>query len=84
MGNKRTQLNMKTNSLPLVAFLAVIAAFAVLPVSAVAASIALSITGMISVLSADYGRGTKPVGIPAPAVPCNVSRLELTGYRAAA
>ncbi|HXQ81620.1 MAG TPA: hypothetical protein VN775_09925 [Opitutaceae bacterium] len=60
---------MKTNSLPLIAFLAVIAAFALLPVSAVAASIALSVTGVLSVAAADYGRNMEPIRAESRAVP---------------
>jgi hypothetical protein len=75
---------MKTNTLPLVAFLAAIAAYAFLPMSAVAAFVALSVTGMISILAVDYGRGAEPAGIPAPAVPCDRPSLALTGCKSAA
>ena len=84
MGSNRIQLNMKTNTLPLIAFLAAIAAFAFLPMSAVGATIAFSVTGMISVFSADYGRGVEPAGAPAPAVSCDHSHMALTEYKAAA
>jgi hypothetical protein len=56
-----TKLNMKTNVLPLIAFAAAIAAFVILPVSAVAASIAVSVTGIASILVADYGRDIEPL-----------------------
>jgi len=75
---------MKTNILPVIAFLAVIAAFVLLPVSAVAASIGLSVTGMISVVAADYSRGMEPIRAQAPAVPFDVSRQAPTEYRVAA
>lgn len=52
---------MKTNVLPLIAFAAAIAAFVILPVSAVAASIAVSVTGIVSILVGDYGRNIEPL-----------------------
>jgi len=75
---------MKTNVLPIIAFLAAIAAFIFLPVGAVAASIALSVTGMISVIAADYGRPVGPLVAPAPVVRVNLSRPALNEYRVAA
>ena len=50
---------MKTITLPVITFLAAIAAFVILPVSAPAAAIAFTVTGVLSILVADYGR---PVG----------------------
>ena len=64
---------MKTQALPLIAFLAAIAAFVLLPISAVAASIALSVTGTISVLAADYGRTLEPLRPAAPVAPFPVA-----------
>jgi len=75
---------MKTNSLPVIAFLAAIAAFVLLPVSAVAASIALSVTGMIAVFAADYGRTVEPLRIPAPVVPFRAPRAGVAECCAAA
>jgi hypothetical protein len=75
---------MKTNILPVIAFLAALAAFFLLPVSAVAASIALSVTGMVSVIAADYGRPAGALRAPAAVVPANLSRVALTGCRVAA
>jgi hypothetical protein len=75
---------MKTRILPIFAYLAIIAAFALLPVSAVAASVALSVTGMVSILAADYGRGMEPLRVPAPVVPFRPSRLASAEYRVAA
>jgi hypothetical protein len=60
---------MKTNALPIISFLAVIAAFVFLPVSAVAASIAVSVTGMVSVLAGDYGRSIEPVRAESQPIP---------------
>jgi hypothetical protein len=75
---------MKTNLLPVIALLAAIAAFALLPVSAAAASIAVSVTGLASLLTADYGRNLEPVRAPAPIVPFGMSRPSLADCRAAA
>jgi len=75
---------MKIHTLAPVAFLAAIAAFILLPVSAVAASIALSVTGMISVIAADYGRGAKPLAVPAAIVPMELSQMASAESRAAA
>ncbi|HXQ81618.1 MAG TPA: hypothetical protein VN775_09915 [Opitutaceae bacterium] len=75
---------MNTRTLPVISFLAVIAAFVVLPVSAVAACIGLSVTGMISVLAADYGRGVEPLSVQEPVAPFAPSRLAHTEYRVAA
>jgi len=60
---------MKTNIIPVVSFLAVIAAFIFLPVSAVAASIAVSVTGIASVLAADYGRTVEPLRAESRVIP---------------
>jgi hypothetical protein len=59
---------MKTSILPSIAFLAAMAAFVFLPVSAVAASIALSVVGILSILAADYGRDLEPVRAPAQVI----------------
>lgn len=75
---------MKTKTLPVIAFLAAIAAFALLPVSAVAASIAVSFTGLASLLAADYGRNIEPLSVRAPIVPFGLSRHALAEYRTAA
>jgi hypothetical protein len=57
---------MKTNILPLIAFLAAIAAVALVPVSAAAACGAFTVTGLLATLVADYGRnrGTRPTMAP--------------------
>jgi hypothetical protein len=47
---------MKSITLPIVTFLAAIAAFVLLPMSAPAAAIAFTVTGILSILVADYGR----------------------------
>jgi hypothetical protein len=60
---------MKTSTLPLKAFLAVLVAIIFLPVGATAAAIAFTATGMLSILAADYGRSLEPVRVPAEIVP---------------
>ncbi len=75
---------MKTKILPVIAFLTAIAAFALLPVSAAAASIAVSVTGLASLLAADYGRNIEPLDVRAPVVPFNLSHQAVDGCRTAA
>ena len=75
---------MKPTILPVIAYLAAIAAFVLFPVSAVVASIALSAAGMASILAADYGRDFKPLRVPAPVVPVNVPHPALIEHRIAA
>lgn len=75
---------MKTNTLPLIAFLASLAAFVFLPVSAVAASIALSVTGVVSVLVADYGRNVEPLKTHSRVIPFNAPARPSAGLREAA
>lgn len=60
---------MKTSTLPLKAFLAVLVAIIFLPVGATAAAIAFTATGLLSILTADYGRNLEPVRIPAEILP---------------
>jgi hypothetical protein len=55
---------MKSNSLTISAFLVAMAAVAFLPVSAAAAGLALTTTGLMSVLVSDYGRSAGPVLAP--------------------
>jgi hypothetical protein len=75
---------MKNSILPIIAFLAAISAFVLLPVSAVAATIAVSVTGILALLAGDYARSVEPVRAPAPVVPFDLSRLALTECRVAA
>jgi hypothetical protein len=60
---------MKNTSLPILAFLAAIAASIVLPLSATASGIALTVTGVIAMLAADYGRVLAPIQLPTNVVP---------------
>jgi hypothetical protein len=61
-------MNTRNSSLPILAFLAVLSAIILLPVGAAASSIALTVTGVLAVLTADYGRETAPLGLPANVV----------------
>jgi hypothetical protein len=54
-------MNTRNSSLPILAFLAVLSAIILLPVGAAASSIALTVTGVLAILSADYGREMAPV-----------------------
>jgi hypothetical protein len=60
---------MKTSTLPIKAFLAALAAIALLPVGPVAASIAFTSTGLIAMLASDYGRDPQPLAARASVVP---------------
>lgn len=75
---------MKANALPIIAFLAAIAAFVFLPVSAVAASIAVSVTGIVSVLAGDYGRSIEPVRVGSRLIPFDAPCRPAPGLREAA
>jgi hypothetical protein len=61
--------NVKSTILPISAFLASVVAFVLLPVGAVAAGIASTVAGLLSVFVADYGRTIEPLRAPAQAVP---------------
>jgi hypothetical protein len=65
---------MKSTTLPAVAFLAAIAAFVLLPVSAAAAAIAFTLTGVLCMLVADYGRTIEPVRPAAEIIPFDSGR----------
>jgi hypothetical protein len=60
---------MKSNSLLISAFLTAIAAVALLPVSGTAASLAITATGILTILFGDYSRNLDPVRASAPVVP---------------
>ncbi|MFY9926199.1 MAG: hypothetical protein WCA95_17880 [Opitutaceae bacterium] len=60
---------MKNSILPIVAFLAALAAAILLPVGAVAAGGAVTLTGLFAVILGDYGRTLEPLAVPAPVVP---------------
>jgi hypothetical protein len=65
---------MKNTSIPILAFLAAIAASILLPISATASGIALTVTGVIAMLAADYGRVLTPLSLPSNVVPFEASR----------
>ena len=59
---------MKTHTLSIIASLAAVVAVALVPVSAAAASIALTVTGLLTTMLADYGRPAVRYATPAPVV----------------
>ena len=73
---------MKTNNLPIKAFLAALGAILFVPVSAVAAAFAFAftVTGVFALLLADYGRTLEPLRaeaalVPFAAAPCKLHEL---------
>lgn len=56
-------MNTRHSSLPVLAFLAVLSAIILLPVGAAASSIALTVTGVLAILAADYGGGMAPLSV---------------------
>lgn len=64
---------MKNSSLPILSFLTVLAATIFLPVSAGVACIALTLTGVIAMLAADYGREIPPLRVQACVIPFEIS-----------
>ena len=71
---------MKTNNLPMKAFLAALGAILFVPVSAVAAAFAFMVTGVFALLLADYGRTLEPLRaeaalVPFAAAPCKLHEL---------
>ena len=75
---------MKTTALPIITFLSAIAAFALLPVSATAATIAVTVTGILAILAGDYGRSREPLRVPAPVIALNLPRPAMGESRIAA
>ena len=74
---------MKHSTLLFTAFLATLVAIVVLPVSAAAAAIAFTATGLLSVLVADYGRTLAPARAPAEILPFDAPRAKAALRRAA-
>jgi hypothetical protein len=62
-------MNKKTNSLPVIAFLAAIAGLILVPVSAVVAGIVVSVTGTLLIVTADYGRTVEPLRADEKVIP---------------
>ena len=75
---------MKSNTLTVLAFLAAIAAFAILPVNATAAAISFTVAGVLSILMADYGRSIEPVTVAAEVLPFSPGRRTPAGLGRAA
>lgn len=71
--------NLNTSTLPILSFVAAIAAFALLPVNAAAAVV--TVTGVLSILAADYGR---PARTPRLAEIVPLTRAQPVEYRNAA
>jgi hypothetical protein len=64
---------MKNTSLPIKAFLAALAAIALLPVGPGAAAIAFTVTGLLAILLSDYGREMQPLQARSNVVPVDFS-----------
>lgn len=62
-------IEMKTNLLPIKAFLASLGAIALFPFTAAAAAAVFTVTGIFAVLAADYGRTIEPLRVSAEIVP---------------
>lgn len=62
---------MKTNTLHISAFSIAVAALVVSPLSPFAACLAVTLAGVISILSLDYGRNIMPITVPADVIPFN-------------
>ena len=60
---------MKTNALPIKAFLGALGAIFVIPVSAVFAAASFTLTGILAVFLADYGRTIEPLRVRAAVLP---------------
>jgi hypothetical protein len=75
---------MKNSSLPILAFLAAVAASIILPLSATASGIALTVTGVIAMLAADYGRQLSPLQLPSNVIPFESSRAGQAAVKVAA
>jgi hypothetical protein len=75
---------MKTSTLPVLSFLAALAALVLLPVSLPAAAVAVTVTGITTILAADYGKTLEPLRAQAPVVPFSLSRAALDACRTAA
>jgi uncharacterized membrane protein len=77
-------MNKKTNSLPVISFLAVLAALILVPVSAFVAGLAVSVSGIFLVAAADYGRSVEPVRAEAKVIPFGAPGSPPVGLRKAA
>ncbi len=77
-------MNKKTNSLPVIAFLAAITGLILLPVSAVVAGLVVSVTGTLLVVTADYGRSVEPLRAESRVVPFGAPGCPTADLRKAA
>jgi hypothetical protein len=75
---------MKNTHLQNLALLGLISALLVLPVNAMAAEIAFSVTGLLAILFADYGRNMEPLKDPARSIPFSAPALPEPELRDAA
>jgi hypothetical protein len=75
---------MKTTTLPIKAFLAAIAAIAFLPVGPGAAAIAFTVTGLLAIVLADYGREVQPLEASSNVVPFDFTAHKIRGLDRAA
>jgi hypothetical protein len=66
-------MNTKNSSIAVKAFLAALAAVALVPVGPAAATIAFTATGLLAVLASDYGRDVEPLRAPSGVVPFETS-----------
>lgn len=75
---------MKATTLSSLSLLAVVASAFLIPVSAAAAGLALTLTGAVAVLLADYNRPTPALEARAEVLPFPGARPQLAGNRRAA
>jgi hypothetical protein len=60
---------MKTNLVQISSFPVAAAAFALIPVSPFAATLVVTVAGVLSVLMLDYGHTRMPIAVPAQIIP---------------
>jgi hypothetical protein len=77
-------MNTRNSSLPILAFLAVLSAIILLPVGAAASSIALTLTGVLAILAADYGREMAPLSARSNVIAFEASGRSPVGLKEAA
>lgn len=77
-------MNTRNSSLPILAFLAVLSAIILLPVGAAASSIALTVTGVLAILAADYGREMAPLSARSNVMPFEAPGRTSAGLKEAA
>jgi hypothetical protein len=75
---------MKTGTLSSLAILVALAQFAAFVANPLAASIAVTVTGILAILLADYGRELRPLRVAARPVPFTVPDRTPAGLREAA